>query len=247
MNFGASRFPSEDLGAASGPYPFSRDSQTLSGGMRGSMVLYRLADEPDRTSGILSPPRILGSANRGSVASIASAASTPAGDSKYPSGLPSTRGLVPYAYDPALDESDPPDEEDFLHDPAYKGKDGYQAAGKFKHRKSFPWRGLANVGLLILVVLALLALFISYPVVQFFKTAPVINAIDGNLHINGTGQVPVLPNTPELIDPETPSDALTRKGFDGESYSLVFSDEFNADGRTFYPGDDPYWFVFTAW
>ena len=22
---------------------------------------------------------------------------------------------------------------------------------------------------------------------------------------------------------------------------LVFSDEFNQDGRTFYPGDDPYW------
>lgn len=22
---------------------------------------------------------------------------------------------------------------------------------------------------------------------------------------------------------------------------LVFSDEFNVDGRTFYPGDDPYW------
>ena len=22
---------------------------------------------------------------------------------------------------------------------------------------------------------------------------------------------------------------------------LVFSDEFNEDGRSFYPGDDPYW------
>lgn len=22
---------------------------------------------------------------------------------------------------------------------------------------------------------------------------------------------------------------------------LVFSDEFNTDGRTFYPGEDPYW------
>jgi hypothetical protein len=24
-------------------------------------------------------------------------------------------------------------------------------------------------------------------------------------------------------------------------WDLVFSDEFNTDGRTFYPGDDPYW------
>lgn len=27
----------------------------------------------------------------------------------------------------------------------------------------------------------------------------------------------------------------------GEQLELVFSDEFNVDGRTFYPGDDPYW------
>jgi hypothetical protein len=206
------------------------------------MVLYRLADEPDRSSGILSPPRALGSGNRESMASIASAASLPA-DSKYPSGLPSTRGLVPYAYDPALDELDPPDEEDFLHDPSYKGKDGYQAAGarKFKHNSSFPWRGIANVGLLVLVILALLALFISYPVVSFFQTEPINRLIDGNIRVNKTGQVPILPNTPALVDPATPSDALTRKGFDGESYTLVFSDEFEEDGRTFYPGDDPYW------
>ena len=25
----------------------------------------------------------------------------------------------------------------------------------------------------------------------------------------------------------------------GETFELVFSDEFNVDGRTFYPGDDP--------
>ena len=28
---------------------------------------------------------------------------------------------------------------------------------------------------------------------------------------------------------------------DGSELKLVFSDEFNNDGRTFYPGDDPYW------
>lgn len=28
---------------------------------------------------------------------------------------------------------------------------------------------------------------------------------------------------------------------DGSDMQLVFSDEFNTDGRTFYPGDDPYW------
>lgn len=235
----ASRFPSDDT-AVNAPYPFSRESQALSGSMggaRGSMVLYRLADEP---SGALSPPRTLGSGNRESIASFASAASMP-GDSKYPSGLPTTRGLVPYAYDPALDELDPPDEEDFLHDPSYKDKGGYQGSQKFKHRHSFPWRGVANVGVLLLLILALLALFISYPVITFFQAAPINALIDGNVRVNGTGQVAVLPNTPTLVDAATPSDALTRTGFDGSSYTLVFSDEFEEDGRTFYPGDDPYW------
>jgi hypothetical protein len=26
-----------------------------------------------------------------------------------------------------------------------------------------------------------------------------------------------------------------------EEYALVFSDEFNVEGRSFFPGDDPYW------
>ena len=45
-----------------------------------------------------------------------------------------------------------------------------------------------------------------------------------------------------LIDLDTPKDAYTHTSFrDGEELQLVFSDEFNKEGRTFYPGDDPYW------
>jgi len=48
-----------------------------------------------------------------------------------------------------------------------------------------------------------------------------------------------------LIDPATPSDAYTRVGITGANkgvtYDLVFSDEFEVDGRSFYEGDDPYW------
>lgn len=28
---------------------------------------------------------------------------------------------------------------------------------------------------------------------------------------------------------------------DGTEMELVFSDEFNTEGRSFYPGDDPFW------
>lgn len=45
-----------------------------------------------------------------------------------------------------------------------------------------------------------------------------------------------------LIDPATPKSAYTKTSWNGGgTYELVFSDEFNVDGRTFYPGDDPYW------
>lgn len=45
-----------------------------------------------------------------------------------------------------------------------------------------------------------------------------------------------------LIDLATPQEAYTRNSLrDGSKMVLVFSDEFNEDGRTFYPGDDPYW------
>lgn len=52
---------------------------------------------------------------------------------------------------------------------------------------------------------------------------------------------------PQLIDADTPDSAKTRTGFDGQDYELVFSDEFNVDGRTFYPGDDPFWEAMDFW
>jgi len=54
-------------------------------------------------------------------------------------------------------------------------------------------------------------------------------------------QVPSIGNF-GLIDLETPEDAHFRDSRrDGSRWQLVFSDEFNTEGRSFYPGDDPYW------
>jgi beta-glucanase (GH16 family) len=52
---------------------------------------------------------------------------------------------------------------------------------------------------------------------------------------------------PGLVDLATPTAALTRTGNDGEAYTLVFSDEFETPGRTFYPGDDPFWTAMDLW
>ena len=46
-----------------------------------------------------------------------------------------------------------------------------------------------------------------------------------------------------MIDLDTPKDVYTKVSWEDSSkeLQLVFSDEFNTDGRSFYPGDDPYW------
>ena len=58
---------------------------------------------------------------------------------------------------------------------------------------------------------------------------------------NATGQIPDIGNF-GLIDKDTPIDMYNKPSYkDSREMVLVFSDEFNRDGRTFYPGDDPYW------
>ena len=49
------------------------------------------------------------------------------------------------------------------------------------------------------------------------------------------------------VDPDTPSSAMYRTGDNGKQQQLVFSDEFNDPGRTFYDGDDPYWQGMDIW
>ncbi|KAG2335928.1 hypothetical protein BDR05DRAFT_1006328 [Suillus weaverae] len=70
-------------------------------------------------------------------------------DSKYPSGAWNARGaLVPYVSDPALDE---PDKDDSLDDP---NDDTFNSS-------VFPVRGILNVGVLLILILALLHIYTS--------------------------------------------------------------------------------------
>lgn len=126
--------------------------------------------------------------------------------------------------------------DDFLHDPDPE-------LDSRADRRWIIWsrRGWLNVFSLAILVGGLISLFALYPIITYVvKHAP--NSIGWNLGgINGTGQVPDIPNLPKLIDLTTPDSVKTRTGFDGQKYNLVFSDEFNTDGRTFWPGDDPFW------
>lgn len=137
-----------------------------------------------------------------------------------------TATVPPYMYDKD------PDLDDDFHNPDSK---------RGQHWSLFSGRGWANVGALVILITGLITLFIGYPVIFHFTHLP------GPIHgfnvggINGTGQIPDLVGLPSLIDALTPQSAMSHTGVDGSKYDLVFSDEFETDGRTFYVGDDPFW------
>lgn len=144
---------------------------------------------------------------------------------------PVSTNAVPVAAQYLWDKD--PDVDDALHDPRRDALlDGFTP---------FSLRGWTNIGMIVILIGCLIGLFIGYPVAYYYTHLPA-QIIGYNIGgINGSGQVPDLEGLPRPIDRHTPQSAYTRTGSDNQKYDLVFSDEFNVPGRTFYPGDDPYW------
>ncbi|KAF9516003.1 glycoside hydrolase family 16 protein [Hydnum rufescens UP504] len=127
----------------------------------------------------------------------------------------------------------PAEADDLIHEP---GTQSTQAEGT-------SWRVVLNLAVLSTLIVGIVALFAGYPIIYHYTR----NNAWERAHINGTGQIPALLGMPTLVDPATPSEFLTRTGFDGQPYELVFSDEFETPGRSFYPGDDPFWEAVDLW
>jgi len=128
--------------------------------------------------------------------------------------------------------------DDYLHNP-----DPRRDRKSDKGGNVFTYRGLTNLGCLLVLVAGIVTLFAGYPMITFFSKHSLSDLGGFNLGgINGSGQVPKMPGNWGLVDLETPQSAYTMpSNEDGSEMQLIFSDEFNTDGRTFYPGDDPYW------
>ncbi|KAI0068616.1 glycoside hydrolase family 16 protein, partial [Artomyces pyxidatus] len=127
-----------------------------------------------------------------------------------------------------------PEADDDMHNP-----DDRKALYRDTH--VFTFRGLANVGCILLLCVGIVSLFAGYPIVTALtRKEQSTNGAFNIGGINATGQVPMIGFG--LIDKDTPQEAYSKQSWkDGSTWDLVFSDEFNTDGRTFYPGDDPYW------
>jgi hypothetical protein len=156
---------------------------------RGSVILYRLASDndrdkdrdsvPSRDSQHLLPPKLPQNLRDSTVLNSKSSFVSMELDSNFAglahrdSAFPTARdGLVPHEYNPALDELDPGRRGEFV---AQKGK---------VRQNTFAWRGLMNVTVLLLLISGMLALFVFYPVFQFYRDKQRNGLIDGNIRIN---------------------------------------------------------------
>ncbi|GAA5973131.1 hypothetical protein JCM11641_006283 [Rhodosporidiobolus odoratus] len=135
--------------------------------------------------------------------------------------------------------------DDKLHDPGPKApRTGYS---HYIHETSaFRGKGLGAMGLLnvvsvILLMCGIVFLFAGWPVmnwaVQTFGYNTSMSYYDDAAVVSGAPNI----TNRAMIDPDTPTSAYTKMGSDGVEMQLVFSDEFNVDGRLFYPGMDPFW------
>jgi hypothetical protein len=152
---------------------------------------------------------------------------------------------------------DQQEDDDDLHMPRWDDDRRY----KPDIRERFSRENIVNTIGVVFMLIGLITVFIVLPVVSFSGTNLIPYTFDTPLdqmpghepdpapwaHINNV-KYPLLQNIRVgLVDPDTPSSAQTRLSTNGEPMVLVFSDEFNERNRTFYKGDDPYWFAPDIW
>ncbi|GAA6007082.1 hypothetical protein JCM10207_001499 [Rhodosporidiobolus poonsookiae] len=134
-------------------------------------------------------------------------------------------------------------------------------------RRAVSFVGLVNTAGVVLICLAIVGVFAGYPIghwalsdaprynvsVGYYddKTTPAVDKGPvAGLPVGGAAYsyAPNITTRTGPIDPDTPESAYTKLSADGKTtLHLVFSDEFNEDGRIFDPGMDPFWEAVDLW
>ena len=209
----------------------------------------------------LSPPVVNNGQREAPGAVVPPSAAPPVAASQRapPQGSSQGTGKLPHMPFYWMEMNNVKEEDDDLHDPT-----------KNMPVRGAPQRAILNLGALTLLILAMLMLFAGYPILHHFtqkhenedRSATIAEHLKFNNPPNVASGVPInranhsnLPNGYDqdlkmLIDPDTPRENYTlastyTKAVDADGnpkkFQLVFSDEFNTDGRSFYPGEDPFW------
>jgi beta-glucanase (GH16 family) len=125
----------------------------------------------------------------------------------------------------------------------------------FSHENIVPTIGI------ILMIIGLVVIFIALPILTYAGIIDYVSGYETPLDELSTPH----PGTKDwawvndkkyplfhrmrasVIDPDTPAHVMRKTGEFGDEFELVFSDEFNDNNRTFYEGDDPYFFAPDIW
>lgn len=126
--------------------------------------------------------------------------------------------------------------DDYLHnpDPILDAKIDRKCQGLDRRG----WAALFGLGCL---VLGGILLFIILPVLTYSGITQKKAATETVEQLSNYEYGILTAIRTDLVDPDTPKDAMHHEGRDGSKWPLVFSDEFNKEGRTFYEGDDQFW------
>lgn len=157
---------------------------------------------------------------------------------------------------------DEKEEDDYLHNPDPILDEEYEKHRVWNDFKSMDKRYTLTLIGLLFFVFGGLALFVVLPAVSYTGAASHNSRINahpsqssvGSNSLNSTDEKSIVILTEyiyptlsairtSLIDPDTPKEYYTRKAKDGSKWQLVFSDEFAIEGRTFYDGDDQFWYA----
>ncbi|KAK7679777.1 hypothetical protein QCA50_017099 [Cerrena zonata] len=138
-----------------------------------------------------------------------------------------------------IDEKEP---DDYLHNP-----DPIADAHYDKHRFSYDLKRIDKrsfggiCGILSLAIVAIV-IFVILPVLTYSGvTSPYKPESYEKLSPYSYPLVSSIRTS--LVDPDTPDEARKIKNSKGKEWKLVFSDEFNVEGRTFYEGDDQFFYA----
>ncbi|SCU88429.1 LANO_0D02080g1_1 [Lachancea nothofagi CBS 11611] len=136
-----------------------------------------------------------------------------------------------------LDEKE---DDDYLHNP-----DPEEEARLDKHRfvldfKNMDKKSAGGYISFLLLFLGAIAVFVILPVLTF--TGATDHTAPETITYLSLYEYPQLSAIRKnLVDDDTPDSVKSFKAKDGSTWPLVFSDEFNAEGRSFYDGDDQFW------
>ncbi|KAI5952668.1 SKN1 [Candida jiufengensis] len=140
----------------------------------------------------------------------------------------------------SIDEKEP---DDYLHNPDPVLDSEYNKNRFIHDLKNMDSRSFSGLLAFIALSITAMCVFILLPVLTFTGMSNTTGPPQTYEVLTDYSYPMLSAIRQDLVDPDTPVSALTNIGQDGKTWKLVFSDEFNAEGRTFYDGDDQF---FTA-